>query len=98
MIEQINKTFVATWILVDDAEKRGAQGDRFARTLAKNWEFPLDLMFLDAEGRFVNKLNSFKHLRSAHKDVGHPPSGRGRDEPHVQVFLRHVQTHFGKKR
>lgn len=94
VIQCVNETFVATWILVDDARERARAGDEFARTLAVNWEFPLDLMFFNPDGRYVNKLNSFRDLRSAHDDVGHPPDGRGRDAPHEQVFLQHVDTYF----
>jgi hypothetical protein len=97
VIQHINETFVATWILVDDAKKRGKMGDEFASTLARHWQFPLDLMFFSPQGRFVNKLNSFEHLRSAHQDVGHPSEGRGKDAKHVQVFLQHVQKHFPTK-
>jgi|GEM_PF-2367877 hypothetical protein len=57
----------------------------------------MDLMFLTPQGRFLNKLNSFKHLRSAHEDVGHPPEGRGKAPEHVQVFMQHVQKHFPTK-
>jgi hypothetical protein len=94
VISRINEGFVATWILVDDAKRLGLQGDAFAKTLEKNWEFPLDLMFFNSDGKFVNKLNSFKDLRSAHTDVGHPPDGRGQDAGHAKVFLGHVKTHF----
>lgn len=82
---------------MDDAKKRGLQGDEFARTLATKWEFPLDLMFFNPDGRFVNKLNSFRDLRAAHENVGHPPDGRGTAAPHVQVFLQHVQDNFPLK-
>ena len=94
MIQQINARFVATWVLVDAARQRGAAGDEFARTLASQWEFPLDLMFFNAEGTYVNKLNSFYDFQGAHADVGHPPEGRGRAPSHVEVFDRHVDRYF----
>lgn len=97
VIQRINETFIATWILVDDATKRGKSGDEFAKTLAAKWEFPLDLMFCGSDGQFVNKLNSFRDLRSAHEEVGHPPDGRGKDAGHTQVFLQHVQRHFARQ-
>ncbi|HIF33916.1 MAG: hypothetical protein ABGX07_09925 [Pirellulaceae bacterium] len=97
IIKRINETFIATWILVDDARKRGVSGDKFARTLALKWEFPLDLMFFKPDGRYVNKLNSFKDLRGADSTVGHPPEGRGKDAAHVDVFLRHVENHFSPR-
>jgi hypothetical protein len=94
VIDRINKTFVATWILVDDAKKRGQAGDKFAATLGRKWEFPLDLMFFNRQGQYVNKLNSFRDLRGAHQDVGHPPDGRGMDPAHQHVFLNHLKSHF----
>ena len=97
VIERLNKEFVSTWILIDDVKRLANQGDRFAQTLATHWEFPLDLMFLTPDGRFVSKLNSFKHFKSAHPDVGHPPEGRGRAAPHIDVFMKHVDEHFGRK-
>jgi hypothetical protein len=93
--ELVNKKFVATWIIVDDAERLSREGDAFAKTLFSNWEFPLDIMFLSPEGALLTKLNSFGDLRDAHPDVGHPPEGRGRSAPHLETFLRLVQTHFG---
>ena len=90
MIERINRDFVATWILIDDAQKRAAEGDPLASTLSSRWEYPLDLMFLSANGRFLSKLNSFHDLRDAHPDVWHPPEGRGRALPHLDVFLKHI--------
>lgn len=95
IIDLVNKKFVATWIIVDDAERLSRQGNEFAKTLYSNWEFPLDIMFLSADGALITKLNSFKDLRDAHPDVGHPPEGRGRSAPHLETFLRLVQTHFG---
>ncbi|GAB4143509.1 MAG: hypothetical protein Tsb009_14660 [Planctomycetaceae bacterium] len=97
VIQQINKSFVATWILVDDAIDGGKKGNEFYKTLGTKWEFPMDLMFFNSNGKFINKLNSFKHLRSAHSDVGHPPEGRGKDSNHTLVFMRHVKKHFDKK-
>ena len=95
IIRRINDTFISTWILIDRAEQLADQGNSFANTLATNWEYPMDLMFLSPEGRMITKLNSFKHLRNAHSDVGHPPEGRSRDLPHIEVFLRTLEKHFG---
>jgi hypothetical protein len=90
VIERINQEFVATWIIVDDAEKLAAAGDPLAKTLAANWEYPLDLMFVAPDGRLISKLNSFADLRGVHPDVGHPPESRGQAPPHVDVFMKHV--------
>jgi hypothetical protein len=95
VIELVNRKFVATWIIVDDAEKLAQKGDAFAQTLFENWEFPLDIMFLAPDGVLLDKLNSFKDLRDAHSDVGHPPEGRGLSAPHLVTFLRFVQSRFG---
>ena len=94
IIRRINDTFVSTWMLIDDAERLGDEGDSFANTLALHWEYPLDLMFLDADGKLIAKLNSFKDLRAAHADVGHPPEGRGRNAPHIQVLTQSLDKHF----
>jgi hypothetical protein len=95
IIELVNRKFVATWIIVDDAERLAAKNDRLARTALVNWQFPLDIMFMSDKGVLLSKLNSFQDLRDAHPDVGHPPEGRGRSKPHIETFLRHVATHFG---
>ena len=55
----------------------------------------MDLMFLTPEGRMITKLNSFKDLRDAHSDVGHPPEGRGRNSPHIEIFRRTLDKYFG---
>lgn len=96
VIKRINDTFVSTWILIDDAQKLAQNGNAFAETLASHWEFPMDLMFLSPEGKLIAKLNSFKDLSAAHSDVGHPPEGRGRDRPHLEVFNGVIEKHFGK--
>ena len=97
VIGRINATFVSTWILIDDAQRLAGEGDAVATTLAGNWEYPLDLMFLSSDGKFITKLNSFKDLRDAHSDVGHPPDGRGRDQDHVDVFNDLLDAHFVKE-
>ena len=97
MIKRLNKEFVSTWIRIDDVKRLANRGDRFAQTLASHWEFPLDLMFLTADGRFVSKLNSFKHFKDAHRDVGYPPKDGGRVSPHIEVFMKHIDEHFGRK-
>jgi hypothetical protein len=96
VIELVNRKFVATWIIVDEAEKLARRGNRLARTASLGWEFPLDIMFLTHDGELLNKLNSFSDLRDAHPDVGHPPEGRGKSAPHLTTFLGHVKEHFGE--
>jgi hypothetical protein len=94
VIERLNAQFVCTWTLVADARRRSDEGDRLSTTIASNWEFPLDVMFISPEGDLVTKLNSFHDLKAAHPDVGHPPEGRGRSAPHIDTFLQHVDRRF----
>ena len=94
VIDRLNQSFVCTWILVDVAQQRAKEGDQFAQTLADNWKFPMDIMFLSDEGQLMSKLNSFRDLNAAHPDVGHPGAERGRTAPHLKVFLDHLNTHF----
>jgi len=89
----LNQNFVCIWALIDDLKPR-AQDNPFARMLLKHWEYPLDLMFLSAEGEFVAKLNSFRDLPNAHPDVGHHGNPYRREGPsHTDIFLRHAR-HF----
>ncbi len=81
-------------MLVADARRRGREGDALGTTIAANWEFPLDVMFISTEGKLITKLNSFRDLKAAHPDVGHPPEGRGRSAPHLEAFFRHVERNF----
>ena len=97
MIARLNQRFVSTRILIDDAKQLANRGDRFAQTLASHWEYPLDFMFLTPDGRFVSKLNSFKHFKDAHPDVGYPPKDEVWAAPHIDVFMKHVDAHFGRK-
>ena len=90
MIQRLNDDFVCTWTIIDDAQQAAKQGDALAKTLAQNWKFPLDFVFLNSDGRLINKLNSFQDLKSAHPDVGHPPEGRGRSASHFEVFHKHL--------
>jgi len=92
IIDLVNDKFVATWVLVDDLKQHAASGDKFARTLSINWEYPLDLMFLSSEGEFVSKLNSFRDL-PAHHEVGHPRHPFGPDTPPKSlIFMKHAMT------
>lgn len=94
VIRRINEQFVSTAIIIDDAEELAKSGDPLAETAAEHWEFPLDMMFLSPEGALINKLNSFRDLRDAHPEVGHPPEGRGRAPSHLEVLMNHLDTHF----
>ena len=97
IIERLNRKFVSTWIIVDDLMKLSGKGGKLSQTLAENWQYPLDIMFLTPDGRLVSKLNSFKHFRTAHPDVSHPPTRLSSGPSHVEVFLDHLAVHFGKR-
>jgi len=89
----VNQHFVCAWVLVDDL-KQHAGDDPFAKRLLSNWEYPLDLMFLSAEGEFVAKLNSFRDLPNAHPNVGHHGDPFAREGPsHTEIFSWHAR-HF----
>ena len=93
IIRLLNENFVSTWALIDDLKSYAGKGNRLADTLAGNWEYPLDLMFLTADGRFVGKLNSFRDFPSSHIDVGHPT--RFSDGPsHTDIFLKRVNEYL----
>ncbi|MBI3865915.1 MAG: hypothetical protein HY290_28910 [Planctomycetia bacterium] len=82
---------MSTWALIDDVKSYDGKNNRLASSLADNWEYPLDLMFLTPKGAYVDKLNSFRDLPNAHVDVGHP-GGHLKDSPsHSEIFLSHAQ-------
>jgi hypothetical protein len=88
VITLLNDRFVSTWVLVDELKQRAEEGDTFAESLLTHWEYPLDLMFLNQNGQFVTKLNSFRDLPNAHPDVGHHGDPFGRFGPtHREIFL-----------
>jgi len=91
IIRLVNENFVSTWVLIDDVKKYVGDQEQFAKTLASHWEYPLDLMFLAANGRFATKLNSFRDF-PAHRDVGHPLHHLGPfGTSHEDVFLEHAR-------
>ena len=94
VIEEINSKFVSTWILVDDAKRLAEAGDPLAGTLASNWEFPVEMMFVTSDGKLLRRLNSDKDFKDVHPDVSIPgtsylPNGIIRP-PHVDVFFQHA--------
>ena len=96
VIDLINENFVSTWVLIDELKKIREEQNLFGETLAKNWEYPIDIMFLSSDGKFRTKLNSIKHI-PAHKDVGHPGHPFPADAPtHVDVFFEHALSFLGK--
>jgi hypothetical protein len=94
VIRLINDNFVSTWALIDDLKQNSAAGDHFAGTLAEHWEYPLDIVYLSADGEFRSKLNSFRDLPNAHPDVGgHGNPFLRQGWTHSEVFRRHTK-HF----
>ena len=95
VIALVNERFVSTWVLVDELKKHRENPVPLRDTLAKNWEYPIDIMFLTGDGRFKSKLNSFQHF-PAHKDVGHPGHPFPANAPtHAEVFFEHLSHFFG---
>jgi hypothetical protein len=99
IIRLVNERFVTTWIVKDNLEALAKKGNKLARQLDAQLEYPImDLMFLTPEGRYVNKLNAFQDFLDVHPDVSIPHSTRKqreRKQVDVDVFLEHVATHFG---
>jgi hypothetical protein len=99
VIDRLNSEFVCTWCVIADVRRFAEEGDELSRTLAANWKYPVDLMFLDSAGALQNKLNSYKDFVGVHGDVSTPPeeeSPFGSGRSHVEVFLDHIERHFGK--
>jgi len=100
VIGRLNQDFVCTTIVIDDAKRRAGEGDELAKHLAAHWTYPLDMMFLRPDGSLIFKLNSFQDFPGVHPDVAAPP-GKERvvvtdDRAHVEMFLKHLDEHFGK--
>jgi hypothetical protein len=101
VVARLNKDFVCTSIIIDDAEKRAAGGDELAKQLVAEWVYPVEMMFLTPECKVVSKLNSFKDFPGMHPDVSAPPGNRHmalQDEhAHTNIFLNRLALHFGKE-
>ena len=104
MIQRVSETFVCTWILIDDATILAEKGNHLAETLAANWDFPINIMFLTPDGRLISKV-SRPHLDEFTQanvdevtqpdDDGRPPEGRRRWSRHCGLFMKHLDMHFG---
>ena len=98
VIRQLNNRFVCTTIVIEDAKKRAANGDEFAKQLVSHWTYPLQMMFLKADGSLISKLNSFKDFPGVHPDVAAPPDRprveSANERAHVDLFLKHLAEHF----
>lgn len=79
---------MSTWVLIDDLKQSADKRNPLGETLATNWEYPLDIVFLKASGEYVTKLNSFRDLPNAHHDVGHAGHPSERSGPsNADIFL-----------
>lgn len=99
VIKELNKRFVCTTVVIDDAQTRAKSGDELALKLATTWEYPIAMIFLSPDGGVVTKLNSFRDFPGVHPDVSYPqgdaPTSDGRS--HADIFLKHVADHFGRE-
>ena len=101
MISEVKEKFISTATLIDDASKLADKGNPLAKSIAANWEYPVDVMFLSPEGKFLSKLNSFKDFTDVQPGVSMPrrkdlPTGEAK-RSHVEVFLDHVARHFATR-
>jgi len=98
VISRLNQSFVCTTIVIHDARKRAESGDEFAKHLAAHWKYPLQMMFLKADGSLISKLNSFQDFPGVHADVAAPPDRQrvvATDQhAHRNAFLKHLAQHF----
>ena len=98
VIRQLNRRFVCTTVLIDDARKAAAAGDPLAKRFADEWKYPLQMMFLKPDGTLVFKLNSFKDFPGVHPDVAAPPEKqrveRATDREHIEGFLKRIAESF----
>jgi hypothetical protein len=94
IITVLNERFVCTSIIIDDVEKLAAGGNAFAKRVAEQWEYPVEMMFLQADGTLISKLNSFKDFPGMHPDVAAPPGHKHRafddEHSHRDHFLKHI--------
>jgi hypothetical protein len=99
VIKRLNKTFVCTSVIIDDAQKRADAGDPLAKQLASLWEYPIEMLFFTPDGRLVSKLNSAQDFPGIHLDVVAPPKiehkVRNDGHSHEDIFLSHIAGHFG---
>jgi hypothetical protein len=100
VIARLNRQFVCTSIIIDDLQARAAGGDPFAKRLADEWVYPVEMIFLTPSGQVVSKLNSYEDFPGVHPDVAAPPHGQHRrmtdEHLHKDVFMSRLAQHFGK--
>jgi hypothetical protein len=100
VINQLNKNFVCTTIVIDDAKKRSEAGDELAKQLSTHWHYPLEIMFLKPDGSLISKLNSFQDFPGVHPDVAAPPEKQrvevANERAHIDAFLKHLAQALSK--
>lgn len=97
VIQTINERFVSTTITCLDAVELAKTGDVLAGKVVDHWSYPVTLIFLTSEGRFVTKLDVVKDLNSIHPDTSIRAGQRKHEaslEHNMQVFLKHVNDYF----
>ena len=99
VIQEVGEKFISTWIIIHDATALAEKGYSLAKTVTASWEYPVDIMFLSAEGQLLSKLNSFKDFPDVNPDVATPPGknvppGRPK-QSHAEVFQQFVARTFG---
>ena len=101
VIQRLNEDFVCTSIIIDDLNERAEKGDAFAKRLAPEWHYPVEMVFLAPDGKVVAKLNSYDDFPTVHPDVSSPPEKQrpavNGDESHSDRFLDLIDRHFEKK-
>jgi hypothetical protein len=101
VIARLNEGFVCTSLIIDEVNARAENGDELAKTLAANWRYPLEIMFLTPQGKLISRMNSFEDFPGVHPDVGAPPRhekvSMENERSHIDVFLTHVSKHFNKQ-
>jgi len=75
-----------------------AKGDKLAKQLATQYEYPVEMIFLTPTGATVSKLNSHEDFPGRHPDVVSLPRKQllpaEKKRSHTDIFLKHIALHF----
>lgn len=99
MIQRINEQFVSVSLTDYELKKLAESGDELAREMFDHWKYPISLIFLTAEGRFITSLGTLTDLTHVHPETSRRPSQCNSDESdayNTQVFLKHLNQHFSQ--
>jgi hypothetical protein len=99
VIQRLNQGFVSTTLSYDELFKRAKSGDALAQTVLRQYEMPLVLVFLTADGKFATRLSSLSELNEVHPDTSRRPESpqyQSVDSAvhNARVFLNHIAKHF----